>query len=186
MELLIILGLIGIIIVIFGAYLLTGRIVTMHRRVDMVILWLVFLTTFYINNSCYNYTDNYYIFVYLLLLVVAIVLVQGKYVVYNTKKTPVTEIMVQILDEKSIRYELNESSITLLDYDNGEITFRDVENSVGVKFKGINKVAGYSEIIRDMKNRAKQIPEKAFPTSGVVFIIMGVFLIALTIFMALK
>lgn len=178
MESLILLGVIGMICLIFGAYLLIAKIVTIPRRVDMVLLWLFLLVSFDLSNPCYKSTDNFYTLgFFLLLLLVVIIITQGKYIVYNTKTQAITDLMVKILDERNINYELNDASINLLDYDNVKIAFKESLNSVEVKFKGIRKVAGYKDLIHSFKILAKKLPERAFPSSGVFLIIFGVIII---------
>lgn len=177
-------GLVGLTWLIFGVSRLTGEPVFVSRRVDMSLMWLVFVAPL-INLSLTipEFIDDSYtkrvIMVcgaYFLILILIFVVTLGKFSFINAKKTSVISMTIDILDNKNILYQLEESSIKLTDYDSKEIVIWGIGNSVEINLRGIRSLPIYKELIQSIKLQSKETLEKVFPLVGLLYIIVGLLL----------
>lgn len=180
-------GIVPLVSVISGLYLLTGKVVFISQRVIIFFVWLaVFTPIFYLLVTIpefmpFSYTKTILLLLggFFLLLAVVFIMTLGKYSVINAKKDTIISMVIMVLDESNISYELKDSSIKLTDYNNREITFWGLGNSVDLGLRDIRKFPHYREIVQNMKAKTKEIEEKVFPAMGLIMSISGAVLLFL-------
>lgn len=190
---LIIFGFVGIIVLVSGVYFLTGKKVFYSRKLDAALFlsYIIIFTVADFSSPIPDPRDDYgggiiFIIVAILLLFVFFVFINlGKYSVINAKKASVMSIVMGILDEKNIDYQLEDSTIRFTKYDN-EITFRDMGNLVDINLRGIRSNPIYKDLIQGLKLQSKLIQEKVFPVLGVVLSIGGAIMIFLAFIVCFK
>lgn len=183
-------GFIGIVWLLGGVYLLTGKKLFISRRIDISLFLLVIIAP--IPNILFTipeFMPNSYtktiiaVFVgYLCIVVGLFIFLRGRYAVINAKKASVVSMIIDVLDEKNINNKLEGSSIKLTDYDNSEILIWGFANTFEVSLKGAQSLPFYKDLISSIKTKTKQSQERVFPIVGILMITVG----ALFIFLSYK
>lgn len=103
---------------------------------------------------------------------------RNTYDIMNVNTEIVVSAITNILDDKNIEYEVKEKGIFLSECNN-HIYYRKSLDSVSVDFKEIKELPFYKEIVGELKCRIKENKLTVFPTSGLLFIVLGLICIGI-------
>jgi len=114
------------------------------------------------------------LFGFILLLIFNIKINRHRFTLTNIDSKMIVPILTGILKEKNISYEKYDKKIVLKDFDNKEITYSQVLNSVDIDFNNIKSISFYKEIEEELKYSVKKIELKVFPSSGLFYVALGI------------
>lgn len=173
----------GIIIILYGIILLRrGRF--MMSGIYSNIIPLVIGTTSPIIKWAEIGEVDPFIFIITTTTLLGILINRGRYTIYNVNDKMVSDILINILEEKGISYEEKKESydkkeniLILEDYDNKYISYKQSFDSVSIDLKDIKILPFYEDVKDELKIRIREIDSKLFPTTGVIMIGLGIIFI---------
>jgi hypothetical protein len=169
------------------AYMLMGIFLLFKRnsKVSQVPFGLLHFSVILLNFFvAFNRNEHLGIFIFSIILIVLILLIhQRKYIIFGLSLNTVVEILKNILNEEGISYYEEEGSLKLKDYEDKSIFYRKSWNSVEITLKEIRDLTFYETIKNKLKIKTQEIDEGLFPTNGVFYLISGIGLMALILFL---
>lgn len=190
---------IGLIFIALGCLFLTRKKIIINRQYDMI-----FICTFtfggqalipfgrnftdpygFGGNANPSWTDQYLLIVaafYVLFVIISLIIVKGKYNIINVKIETIMPVIINLLDEKEIAYEVLEDSVVLTNYGNKKIKCREFLNAIEINFRGIMKLPFYGDVKDDLMSKVKLIKISVFPSTGVFSVIGGIILMIIAQF----
>lgn len=189
----------GILIIIYGLIVLTGRKFMIKREYDsiftifIIILFNIIRYIEYVLSSgrsnniisilldlrYIGWGEMFYLLFIAFLFIVAVMINMGRYTLTNVNSQMVLDTLTEILKEKEISYEEEVSSVILRDFDNKIISYKQSFNSVEVDLREIRKTSFYKELKKELGCRIKKIKVRVFPTTGLFLIGLGVITMAI-------
>lgn len=183
MDITVVLALIqGSIMVLYGLILLTRKKFMVNRIYQSIFSFLI-ITMFWIAQSIEMGRGLIIIIFNIVMIILAIMINKGKYTITNINTKILLSILTNILEEKDIVYEQEEKSIKLTGYNNELISYTQSMNTVMINLYDIKGLPLYEEIKKELKIKVKEIDEVVFPTEGAIMLGLGVFFIAMIIYL---
>ena len=167
--------------IIMGIFLLVKRkFIISHIPFHLLNFFVVIFNLFVV----FNGNKILGIFIFSIILIVLISLMyQKKYIIFGISYNKVLEILKDILNEEGISYYEEDSSLKLKDYDDKSIFYKRSWDSVEINLKEIRNLTFYKTIKVKLKIKIQGIDEKLFPTNGVFYLISGIGLMMLILFL---
>lgn len=169
------------------AYMLMGIFLLFKRNSGVsqvpfeLLHFSVILLNFFV---AFNRNKHLGIFIFSIILIVLIGLIyQRKYIIFGLSLNTVIEILKDILNEEGISYYEEERSIILEGYGDKSIFYRKSWDSVEITLKEIRDLTFYETIKDKLKVKIQKVDEKLFPTNGVFYLISGIGLMMLILFL---
>lgn len=114
-----------------------------------------------------------------LILVIAV----GKHriTLTNVDSLMVATALTGVLKEQGISYEKYKNRIILKEYENKEIKYMHSLNSVSIDFNRIKDLPFYKEVEGALIHSIQKNDEKVFPSSGILYMVIGVVLLVIVL-----
>lgn len=172
---------ISIVYILLGIFLLFKR----NSRVSQVPFELLHFSVILLNFFIvFNGTKHLGIFLFGIILIGLIGLMyQRKYIIFGLSINTVIEVLKEILDEEGIAYYEEERSFKLKDYGDKSIFYRKSRDSVEITLKEIRDLNFYETIKNKLKIKIQEIDERLFPTNGIFYLISGIGLMVVILFL---
>lgn len=177
----------GIFLVISIAYILLGIFLLFKRksRVSQIPFELLHFSVISLNFLVVFNGNKYlgmFLFVIILIGLVGL-MYQRKYIIFGLSLNTVLKVLKEILDEEGIAYYEEERSLKLRDYGDKSIFYRKSWDSVEITLKEIRDLSFYETVKNKLKIKIQEIDERLFPTNGVFYLISGIGLMVLILFL---
>ncbi len=179
----------GSIIILYGCVLLTGKRFMINRLYEGFFTFFIVMLkpTLDLYEMRYEFIkavkkDSGLYLLPILLLALIILIIQRtrhRYIIANANSKMISATITDILKEKNISYEEAIDNVTLLDYDNKRISYKQSMNSVDVDLDDIQTINFYKELKEELRGRIKGIDLKIFPKAGFFYMTTGIVYIIL-------
>lgn len=170
----------GVCIVVFGIILMTRRIITIRRIYFNVFLMVMVIIPQMILGIWSLEILLIFSALFLIMLLLNFIFTD-KYVTYNINEEIARKVLPSVLDDEGISYSLNEDAI-LLESENKFISYILSQNTLDIDFQKIRKMSYYKKIKREFFSRVKGIEKIQKPTSGPVYLLVGIGLVVFGFF----
>ena len=173
---------VGVILIIYGVVICTGKKFIMHRMFEQSIILLI------VADSCkggIRHKSIFGIVLFLIVVIISVFIMRGRYTVYNVNRDNLVKWIQDILDRKGIVYEDEKDKIILSEcYDETRVYNKEIkihsffgqkESELNIRdTKDIEDENLYSEIVDEIRSKAKTDERIEISYSGIIYIVLGI------------